>query len=121
LGQIGATEEMKTIIAGGREYIPRVKDIKFLNSIKDQITEVVSGCQRGGDAFGEWWAEQNHIPVKKFPADWDLHHKSAGPIRNRQMAMYADAAVLLPGGPGTNNMFNQATELDLVVYDRRQL
>ena len=62
---------MKTIIAGGREYLFQAQDIEKLNELRDAITEVVSGCARGADTEGEKWADKNTIPVKKFPANWD--------------------------------------------------
>ncbi len=48
----------------------------------------------------------NNIPVKEMPADWNRYGNSAGPMRNRQMAEYADAAVIIWDGysRGTRNM-----------------
>jgi len=82
------------------------------------VTEVVSGCARGADRLGERWAEQNGIPVKRFPADWDTHGKSAGHMRNREMGLYADALVALWDGqsPGTRGMIEFAKSRGLVVY-----
>ena len=108
---------MKTIIAGIRDYIPREIDTNYLDQEKDQITEVVCGCASGVDEFGRRWAVANNIPVKKFPADWDLYGKSAGPIRNIQMARYADWLIAFWNGTsaGTKNMINQATKYGLRV------
>ena len=76
-----------------------------------KITEVISGTAHGIDTLGEKWAERHGIPVKRFPADWNAHGKSAGPIRNRQMAQYADALIVVIDrtvlSPGSRNM--QAT------------
>ena len=111
---------MKLIIAGGRDYTRRKSDVAFLDGIKEQVTEVVSGCYTGADAFGEKWAWRNGIPVKQFPADWDRYGKPAGPIRNQQMAKYADAVVLLPGGEGTASMYREAVIQGLRIFDRRE-
>lgn len=72
----------------------------------NHVTEVVSGCARGVDRAGEIWAADHMIPVKHFPADWNRHGKAAGPIRNGEMAEYADGALLLWDGVsrGTTNM-----------------
>lgn len=109
---------MKTIIAGGRDYQLTNNDLLFLNTIP--ITEVVSGCANGADKGGEHYAKSMSLPVKRFHAAWNAHGKAAGPIRNRQMAEYADAVVLFPGGRGTDSMFYEATRSGLRVYDRRQ-
>lgn len=110
---------MKTIIAGGRDYIFSEADINRLDNIIEQITEVVSGCARGADTCGEKWAESHGIPVKKFPADWDRFGKSAGHRRNQQMAEYAQAVVLFPGGFGTADMAKRAKRMKLLVFDFR--
>ena len=109
---------MKLIIAGGRDYVFNAKDIDNLNSIVNVI-EVVSGCASGADYHGELWAISKNIPIKKFPANWGQHGNSAGPIRNKQMAEYADAVALFPGGRGTDNMFRTALRFKLKIFDFR--
>ena len=114
---------MKTVIAGGRDYIFSQDDHERLDRIhkKIGITEVVSGCARGADTGGEIWARINDIPIKRFPADWVNHGKSAGHIRNSEMAKYADVVVLFPGGNGTNGMYKQAEKNKLKIIDLRML
>jgi hypothetical protein len=109
---------MKLIIAGGRDYKGTKSDALRLNTIEG-VTEVVSGCANGADAFGQWWAKHNGIAVKQFHADWRTHGRAAGPMRNRQMAEYADAVVLFPGGRGTESMKKEAEKAGLVIYDWR--
>jgi hypothetical protein len=113
---------MKTIIAGGRDYVATCATWCFLDDVHSTlgITEVVSGCARGADAAGERWAEMRSIPIRRFPADWDKHGKRAGPIRNRQMAEYADALIAFPGGRGTQDMLRQARERGLLVYEYKE-
>lgn len=108
---------MKVIIAGSRLFIPNHNDVLILDEYKNSITEVVSGCAKGGDAFGESWASWNKIPIKQFPADWDLYGKSAGIIRNNEMALYADGliAFTLNNSKGTSNMIKQAKEHNLWI------
>jgi len=110
---------MKIIIAGGRNYQFTDKDVEKLNSIKHLTTEIVSGGAKGADSEGERWAKSNGIPVKMFKADWNQYGRAAGPIRNKQMAQYADAIVLFPGGSGTDNMHANAVKANLKIYDYR--
>ena len=97
---------MKVIIAGSRN----INDYKLLvDTIQRSgydITEVVSGCATGVDWLGEQWARANDVPIKEMPANWNRHGNSAGPIRNRDMAEYADAAIIIWDGEsrGTRNM-----------------
>lgn len=106
---------MKTIIAGTRTVDDYDIVKEALSRIDWEITEVVSGCAKGVDTFALRWAYDSDVPTKKFPADWDTHGKAAGPIRNREMAKYADAAVIIWDGKskGTANMLEEARKAGL--------
>jgi hypothetical protein len=98
---------MKVIIAGSR----KIKDPEIvLNAIENSgynITEVVSGKAKGVDTIGEAYANMMEIPIKEFPAEWTKYGKTiAGPIRNKEMSLYADAAIIIWNGTstGTHNM-----------------
>lgn len=101
---------MKVIIAGSRDITDYdlVSYAIFISYYA--ITEVVSGKEPNGvDALGERYAKDIGVDVKPFPADWNKHGKAAGPIRNGEMADYADAAVIVWDGksPGSRNMIKQ--------------
>lgn len=111
---------MKVIVAGGR-------DITNFNLVEEaivisgfEVSEIVSGKAKGVDTLGEVWALKHNVPVEVFPADWTAHGRSAGPIRNRQMAEYADALIAIWDGEskGTANMIQQArkNKLDVFIY-----
>lgn len=124
---------MKLIIAGGRSYQMTPADEAKLEILRPEITEVVSGCAPGVDSWGERWALKKGIPIKRFPADWNniavpgarvrrqqdgkLYNANAGPMRNSQMAKYADAVALFPGGSGTEDMRKKAAGRGLAIYD----
>lgn len=110
---------MKTIIAGGRHYRFDDPDWDFLDSL--EISEVICGGATGADECGRQWALSKSIPVKIFPADWQQHGKAAGPIRNRQMADYAERLVAFWDGEskGTKNMIDEARKRGLEVIVRR--
>lgn len=97
---------MKVIIAGSRS-LQSWKAVK--NAVKRsgfEITEVVSGGAFGIDMLGEKWAAENNIPIKQFRPDWKKYGRSAGPIRNKEMAKYADALIAIwdKKSKGTKNM-----------------
>jgi len=58
------------------------------------------------------------LKIKSFPAKWERYGKSAGMKRNLQMAMYADACILFPGGRATANMKELAITSKLKVIER---
>ena len=109
---------MKVIVAGSRDF----KDYALLKEFLDKLvifrsdfTEIVSGTASGADKFGERYAQEHNLAIKRFPADWEKYGKAAGHIRNRQMAEYADACVVFWDGQskGSVNMAKVARELKL--------
>lgn len=115
---------MKVIIAGGRDFnnYEMVKEtMKELNII---VTEIVCGGARGADTLGYGWAKENNIPVKMFPAEWDIYGNSAGMIRNHEMGDYADYLVAFWDGKsrGTADMINYMQQLGkhgkVVMYQK---
>lgn len=112
---------MKVIIAGGRDF----KDYKMLverceailtNQKREQLV-IVTGKAKGADLLGEKYADQHNLLVKEFPADWEAHGKSAGPIRNNEMADYADALIAFwdQKSKGTKHMIETAKKKGLNV------
>lgn len=104
---------MKVIIAGGRDF----NNYDLLSQTMDELNiivfEVVCGDARGADTLGATWASANGIAIKHYPADWDAHGRSAGIIRNRQMAEYADFLVAFWDGKshGTKNMIDTMQQI----------
>ncbi|HWB02748.1 MAG TPA: DUF2493 domain-containing protein [Verrucomicrobiales bacterium] len=84
---------MKVIIAGPRDFHDYDTVARAVTDSGFEITEVVSGKAPGVDTLGERWAAEHGKAVKEFPADWQKYGRAAGPIRNAQMADYADALV----------------------------
>ncbi len=109
---------MKTIIAGGRDYILTEEDFLWLDSLKPGITEVINGGARGADTGGFNWGWSRGIPVTTIVPDWKNLGKAAGPRRNLKMAMIAERCVLFPGGRGTASMEREARKLGLIIVKR---
>ena len=86
---------MKVIIAGGRDFsdydLLRDKCDLLLSNLSG--VEIVSGGAPGADHLGERFAKEKGYLVKLFNAVWSLHGRSAGPVRNAQMADFADCLI----------------------------
>jgi len=110
---------MRTIIAGGRDFIDYDK-LKYIikHELPWKITTVICGKAKGADTLGETWALCNSIPIEYFPAEWDKFGKSAGVRRNRQMAQNAETALICwdTKSKGTRNMFQEAKKYNLKTY-----
>lgn len=111
---------MKIIIAGGRDFddIQRLDVVMYHWDETDPCLEIVCGMAKGADALGYSWAVCNNVSLACFYADWDTHGKAAGPIRNEQMADYADVLVAFWDGKsrGTKNMIDQALKKGLETH-----
>lgn len=130
---------MKLVIAGGRNIPNAIGIIKsymyecFHNDgpiRPTAITEVVSGTAAGVDRAGELWAEEEYwwdsghthkgkVHIERFPAEWNKYGRSAGHIRNKQMAVYGDALLLIWDGKskGSANMKANMNKLGKPVFE----
>lgn len=103
--------DFKVIVAGGRDFnnyellsrvIFAMSDVEYA----DKEVSIVSGLARGADQLGVQFAHEYGVTLHKFPANWDLHGKSAGFKRNIQMGNFADALLAFWDGKskGTQQM-----------------
>lgn len=110
---------MKVLVCGGRDFLDAKTVFDTLDSWHRarSITLVVHGDAKGADSLAKLWAISRDIPVKAYPANWELHGKAAGPVRNKQMLKEENPDVVLafPGGRGTNNMVNLANFANVPV------
>jgi hypothetical protein len=110
---------MKVIIAGSRTFDNY--DLLFEKCseiVKDfDSVEIVSGNAKGADRLGERFAKENGFALTLFPADWEKFGKSAGYIRNKEMAEYADILIVFWDGvsKGTKHMIDSAEKNKLKV------
>lgn len=111
---------MKVIIAGSRHFTDAAEVMVAYHASGFKAIEIVSGGARGVDEIGERLALELRIPVRVFHADWTKFGKAAGPIRNRQMAEYADALILVWDGQskGSSNMLFEAKQKGLKIFEK---
>lgn len=116
---------MKLIIAGGRDLDPTIGFIegamKLLKpyAMNGPITEVVCGGAAGVDKEGAHWASHAGVKLTYFMADWNAHGPAAGPIRNKEMAEYADVLLLIWDGEsrGSASMKREMERLRKPIYE----
>ncbi len=114
--------DYRVIIAGCRDF----DDYALLKErCNDYLCEkmethnviIVSGHASGADALGEMFAEEHGLQCEIHPADWGKYGRSAGPIRNAEMAEVSDALIAFWDGqnPGTRSMIELARKKGLQV------
>lgn len=104
--------KFSVIVAGSRGFddyeLLKERLDRYIGSMED--VEIVSGGANGADLLGEKYAKERGLPIKQFIPDWDGKGRSAGYIRNWEMAKYAHACVVFWDGEskGTENMYKTA-------------
>ena len=106
---------MRIIVTGGRHFTDREFLYRCLDSY-DGVSEIIHGGASGADRLAGDWASDNNVPSIVFKAQWDIHGRAAGPIRNKLMAQYgADLCLAFEGGRGTANMVKTAKDFLIPV------
>ena len=107
----------KIIVAGCRDFKGYAMLKKSLDALIVDPCEIVSGGASGVDTLAVIYASYRKFESKVFKADWDKHGKAAGPIRNREMAEYADELIAFWDGKsrGTKNMIETMRGLNKPV------
>lgn len=112
---------VKVIIAGPRD-LSVSNDIisKAIRISGFEVSEIVHGLAEGVDTCAKRWARDYGYRNTGFQAEWSRLGKSAGPARNRQMARYGDALIVIKRRgrwtSGTQSMLMQARNAGLPTY-----
>src|SRR5699024_491893 len=115
--------KQKVVIFGSRDFddyeyfAEKLEDIFYERDLKNIKVEIVEGGARGADRLARNFAHDNDTEYTTFPADWDKHGRSAGHIRNAEMAGYCDWGIGFWDGEskGTEGMIKQMKRLDKEV------
>lgn len=118
---------MRVLVCGSRHFDDDdgfFSDV--LNTINEswdlagnKITTIIHGGARGPDTLADTWARSYGIIVEEYTADWEVHGRSAGPIRNQLMLDKGkpDLVVAFWDGksPGTKHMISIAEKAGVKV------
>ncbi len=107
-------DEFRVVVAGSRNF----NDYALLSAELDKYLAdksnviIVSGTARGADRMGERYAAEHGLKIERFPAEWGIYHKGAGPVRNMQMVKSSDAVIAFwdKESSGTKNIIDCARQ-----------
>jgi hypothetical protein len=116
------TTPTRVLVCGGRDFddTESMRDtLGRLHGPFRQITAIIHGCAHGADTMAGAFARFAGIDEVRFPADWRVHGKAAGPRRNQQMLDEGkpDLVVAFPGGKGTADMVRRAKAAGVKVIE----
>lgn len=123
------------IATGGRDYTDCDAMWATLTRVdaKRPITLLgIGGCYRkdvddiprlcGADLFAFEWCLLHAVPCYVLAANWDLHGKPAGPIRNSALVDFIqpETCIVAPGGTGTADMRKKCEKMgaEIVMVER---
>ncbi len=112
----------RIVVAGCRDFCDYSLAKEYIEECLSEISEnntfiFVSGACRGADMLGEQYAKEHGFEIERYPAQWDLYGRSAGPIRNKKMAEVSDLVICFWDGQsrGTRAMIKYAEQLGKTV------
>lgn len=115
---------MKIIIAGTRTFndydLLKREVMRFMSEFFQTVyvgNSIIVGGANGADTLGVKFSKEYELPLDVFQANWGLHGKAAGPIRNEAMAKEADACIVFWDGKsrGSKNMIDNAIKYGLIL------
>ena len=92
-------KEYRLVVAGGRDfknYLLLSKELKkYINELGSEYSIIIlSGGASGADTLGEKFAKNHKLKVERYPAEWKMYGRAAGPKRNAQMIQAADGLIV---------------------------
>jgi hypothetical protein len=84
----GGKDRVRVLVCGSRTYTNEQSVHEVLCAIHatNPISVVIDGAASGADTLAWGWGVNTpNVESERYPADWELHGKAAGPIRNQQM------------------------------------
>ena len=120
--------EFRVLVCGGRDYDNRERVRRTLDAALEaarsagKVAVIIHGNARGADLLADQYARERSLKVIPFPADWNLHGRRAGPIRNIKMLTESQPHVIIAfkGGNGTAHMVRIGKEAGVPVYEVKE-
>lgn len=117
---------MRVLVCGSRHFNDFDLMLKILSENFNKGDILIHGDAKGADRLSEYVARfylfaDDVIGVERYPADWNLHGKRAGPIRNHQMLTEGKPdlviAFIAVGSRGTKHMVEIAKKAGIPVKE----
>jgi len=107
------------VVSGARDWTDRKIVESVLNRFDAKTSVLIHGDCRGLDKMAGDIAEKLGFEVRKFPAQWDIYGKAAGPIRNIEMLKQNPDIIIvfhenLDKSRGTKSFVNSAIKMGLL-------
>jgi hypothetical protein len=108
---------MRIAVVGSRGYADLEVVRQFVRE-QERTTVIISGGAKGVDTEAVKEARRLRMPYEVYTADWHIHGRSAGPIRNRTLVEKADIVAAFWDGKsrGTKSTIDMARKAGKLEY-----
>lgn len=108
---------MKVIVTGGTDFRDRELMHATLDSLKQPITLVMAGDERGAESMALDWAESHGVEFKEFYSDYQGHGPAGFRLRNQRMIESGDPDLVIAfaGGRVSADMVRRASRMAINV------
>ncbi|MGH7921891.1 MAG: DUF2493 domain-containing protein [Candidatus Dormibacteraceae bacterium] len=110
----------RLLVCGSRDWMDHETIRALIERERPQV--VIEGGARGADRIARTVAEALGIDVEEYAADWKVHGRAAGPIRNRRMLIEGKPDLVVAftdelhqRRTGTRDMVKRALNVNLPV------
>ena len=124
MAETTSSREFRVLVTGGRDYLGGQAVFSRLATCRQEAVRtglklmVIHGdCPTGADHWAALWCRREGIDERRYPAQWNLHGRSAGPRRNQRMLdeEQPDLVLVFPGGRGTADLVRRAATAGVLV------
>lgn len=84
---------MKLAVIGSRSFDNFDLLINEIQSLSNEITEIISGGAKGADLLAEKWASQNKVILTIIRPNWSTYGRGAGIKRNEEIIKNCDFCI----------------------------
>lgn len=118
-------EHRTVLICGSRTWTEADPINAILEAYRMSTADltVLHGAAKGADSLAGFWGHRNADEVAEYPARWDTHGRSAGPMRNQEMLDKGQPDVVwafidkpLSESKGTADMVRRASKAGVPTY-----
>ena len=122
--EIHSLREFRVLVTGGRAYPDGEAAFARLAACREEADQwglkliVIHGaCPTGADHWAEVWCRREGVEARRFPAQWNILGRSAGPRRNQRMVTEGQPDLVLasPGSRGTADTVRRASVAGVLV------
>lgn len=116
-----AQDGLRVLVTGSRSWTAREEVYGVLDELRPDIV-IHGGCPTGADAMASAWCQLHGVAEDVFPADWEVHGRRAGYLRNQAMIDEGPDLVVAfrrEGSRGTQMTIDLARKagLQVRIYD----